>query len=530
MAEDALKRVDARRGIRRRAWAMLLLAAMASLVFIFASMIFNARADLTEDKIYSLSDSTKRLLSRLAEPVQIRAYITSGMPQRYGRLQQFIEDMLQAYHEAGGGLVGYEMVDPSGDANAEAALKALNIPKVRVQVVEDDQAQVKQGYLAILVEYLDKKETIPVVQGEEGFEYLLTRKIKKLTGKGRSRIGVVSDFGARGIYRLQRLQKLVGGDYELVEVTPGSEAIPEDVVSLIVPGLAEVPNEIFRYRLDQFRMQGKGVLVLAGNVEPMLSLGFQVEPVKAEALKWLADDLGVVVEPGLVFDRKGSRVNVTQRQEMFMVRSVVDYPFLPTVVDFPAESPVSRGLEAVNIPFVSPLAWKDGGDKSHQILMRSSDYSAVQVGPPYDVDPLISMDERFAGLSLRASALALVAEGRMQSAFDTPPAGTGAVHQTSTDKGRMLVIGTPAFLDDEFTNGENLVMTLNMLDWLSHDEGLIQLRSRGVTQRPLEELSSAGRTFFKGLWMFGLPILIVLLGLWRWWRLRRRSAGKKAAA
>jgi len=42
---------------------------------------------------------------------------------------------------------------------------------------------VKQGYLAVVIEFLDKKEIIPVVQSEEGFEYMLTRKIKKLTGK-----------------------------------------------------------------------------------------------------------------------------------------------------------------------------------------------------------------------------------------------------------------------------------------------------------------------------------------------------------
>lgn len=523
MQQDEEKVVDARIGIRRRAWALLLFSALAALVLLTVSMILNARVDLTEDKIYSLSASTERLLSQLDEPVQIRAYVTSGMPERYGRLHRFIEDMLQAYHEAGSGMVGYEMVDPSGDANAEAALQALNIPKVRVQIIEDDQAQVKQGYLAILIEYLDKKETIPVVQGEEGFEYLLTRKIKKLTGKGRQKIGVVSDFGARGLYQMQRLAQLTVDDYELVEVSPGSEPIADDIVSLIVPGMSEVPSETFRYRLDQFRMQGKGVLVLAGNAVPMLSLGFQVEPVDAEVLGWMAEDIGVAVEPGLVFDRKGTRVNVTQQQEMFMVRSVVDYPFLPTIVEFPAETLVSSGIEAVSVPFASPLVWRSES-ASRQVLMRSSDYSAVQAGPPYDVDPLVSMDERFAGMSLRSSALALVEQGAMHSAFEKAPAGIPAAHRDSTQDGRLLVIGAPAFLDDDFTNGENLVLILNMLDWISNDEALIELRSRGVTQRPLEELSSAGRSFFKGLWMFGLPMFVVLLGLWRWWQLGRLRA------
>jgi ABC-type uncharacterized transport system involved in gliding motility auxiliary subunit len=71
-------------------------------------------------------------------------------------------------------------------------------------------------------------------------------------------------------------------------------------------------------------------------------------------------------------------------------------------------------------------------------------------------------------------------------------------------------------------DGGNLVAVLNMVDWLSGDGALIDLRSRGVTQRPLTELSSGGRSVFKGLWMFGLPLLVAMIGMWRWWLLKRR--------
>jgi ABC-type uncharacterized transport system involved in gliding motility auxiliary subunit len=141
------------------------------------------------------------------------------------------------------------------------------------------------------------------------------------------------------------------------------------------------------------------------------------------------------------------------------------------------------------------------------------------------VNPLLPNQKRFSGVMLHASALVLARDGVTQSSFDRAPKGANAIeHVGKTDSARMIVVGSPSFLDDEFMDGGNLVALLNMLDWISGDEALIDLRSRGVTQRPLEELSAAGRSFFKGIWMFGLPMLITLIGIWRWWALKRRRA------
>jgi ABC-type uncharacterized transport system involved in gliding motility auxiliary subunit len=381
---------------------------------------------------------------------------------------------------------------------------------------------VKQGYLAVVIEYLDSKEIIPVVQSEEGFEYLLTRKIKKLTGKGRAKVGVVSDFGASNIYQLRKLQEFAGDDYELTEVEVEKSGVPDDVKTLIIAGMSEPPSEKFRYRLDQFRMRGGGLLILAGNAKPQLASGFQVLPVDPYTNDWMKDDLGVAVEPGLVMDRRATRVAVNQQQGSFVFRSLVDYPFLPAVTDLSKTHPVTSGLESLSVPFTSPLLWTKGDGNGRDVLMRSSAYSSVQSGPPFDVNPMLTLEQRFAGMTLRASALALAFHGSSSSVFAAAPDGEAGDYIGQGENVRMVVIGAPAFLDDEFLDGGNLIAVLNMLDWLSGDEALISLRSRGVTQRPLDELSSAGRSFFKGMWMFGLPLLIALIGMWRWWVLKRR--------
>ncbi|OIQ00164.1 MAG: hypothetical protein AUK35_03240 [Zetaproteobacteria bacterium CG2_30_46_52] len=518
---------DLRLSIRKKSWFTLIVVLVLAVLVFAVSKGANVKSDWSDNQTSSLSASTKQVLAQLDEPIQIKAYFTADLPQPYGQLKQYVEDKLSSYHEAGRGNVGFEMINPDDDPNVAASLAALNIPKVQVQVVEDDRAQVRQAYLAIVIEYLDKQEMIPVVQTDVGFEYLLTRKIKKISGKGKQTMAVATGFGASDLSKLTTLQQLLQDDYDFVEVELDKEGVPAEAKALIVDGLDQQPSEAFRYRLDQFRMTGAGVLVLAANAEPQLSQGFSVLPTDAYANVWLHDDLGVSVEPGMVMDKQASRISVNQRQGNFQFRSVVDYPFISNVVDINENHAMTQGLEGVSMAFAAPLLWVNP-DEHKSVLLTSSAWSAVQAGPTFDVDPLVDMRERFQGLSLSPQALMLAQDGVMKSAFANPPAGVslevGQQHLAQTENGRLLISGSAPLLDNEFIDGGNTVLILNMLDWLSHDEALIELRSRGVSQRPLEPLGNAERTFFKMFWIFGLPILVLMFAAGRWLGLRKRRA------
>ena len=511
---------DLRSTTRRKTLLTLSFVVMISLLLFAVAQGSHIRSDWSDNQTSSISSSTKQVLQGLDEPIQIKAYFTAGLPQPYGQLKQFVEDTLMNYRDAAQGKLGFEMINPEDNPNTQAALQALQIPKVQVQVIEDDRAQVRQAYLAIVIEYLDKQEIIPVVQTDAGFEYLLTRKIKKLTGKGKQTIAVATGFGAKSLQQLQTLQQLLQDDYNFVDVDLALKVVPSDAKALIVAGVDKKPSEMFRYHLDQFRMTGNGVLVLASNVEPNLQAGFQVLPVDTYANDWLLSDLGVSVEPGLVMDQQASRITVNQQQAGFAFRSVVDFPFIPNIVNINKQSVMTQGLESVSMPFAAPLTWREpSADKT--VLLQSSEWSAVQSGPPFDVNPLLSMQERFRGLQMRPQTLMLAQEGAMQSAFSQAVDDKQAF-MAKVANGRLLVSGSSALLDNEFINGENTVLILNMLDWLSHDEALIALRSKGVTQRPLATLNKAERTFFKVVWMFALPVLLLMLAGWRWLYLRKR--------
>jgi len=134
---------------------------------------------------------------------------------------------------------------------------------------------------------------------------------------------------------------------------------------------------------------------------------------------------------------------------------------------------------------------------------------------------------RFAGVQQSAQILGVVRDGTAKPAFSKPPKGLSKEernHQPTLHSApqRLLVLGAPALLDDAFLDGDNTLFVLNALDWLSGNGDLIKLRSRGVSARPLSKLDSQARAAWKGIWMFGLPLLVTLLAIWRWRRRNRR--------
>jgi len=242
-----------------------------------------------------------------------------------------------------------------------------------------------------------------------------------------------------------------------------------------------------------------------------------------EGLSWLQQDFGIAVDEGLVLDRRAARILVNQQQGMFMLRTAVDYPFLLRVTELNRDHVITRDIEGISVPFASPLEWQNvqGG----MVLASSSPMAAVQAGPPFDVDPMVSMRERFRNTTALQSSLMLVYEGKADTHFSEAPEGLDIKHPRRTAKiTRLLVSGSPSLLDDEFMDEGNLLFVLNALDWLSGEEEMIALRSRGATQRPLVELDAMTRNMWKMLWMFGLPGMVVLAGLLRWQWLRKRRS------
>ena len=182
---------------QHRRWALLtlLVALNALLVNLWMQPVGVLRADLTDGKIYSLSEATKHDLSTLQEPLLIRGYFSAKSHPLLELLVPQLEDLLKEYQVAGGKRVRVEFVDPKRDADVEReAAEKYNIRPVPFRMASRYQSGVVNAYFNLLIAYGDQFETLGFqdlieIKGSGGEpevvlknpEYAITSAIRKVT-------------------------------------------------------------------------------------------------------------------------------------------------------------------------------------------------------------------------------------------------------------------------------------------------------------------------------------------------------------
>ncbi|MFW8601891.1 Gldg family protein [Desulfobacterota bacterium M19] len=162
---------------------------------IWLNKVNNARLDLTENHEYSLSDTTRDLISNLPNPLIIRGYFSEKTHPLLSPLVPKIKDMLREYAIASRGHVQVSFVDPRYDEKMAAeADQEYGIKPVPFQVEGRYGASVVNSYFNILIKYGDQhvvlgfNDLIEIQRRGDGrvdvrlrnLEYDLTKSIKKV--------------------------------------------------------------------------------------------------------------------------------------------------------------------------------------------------------------------------------------------------------------------------------------------------------------------------------------------------------------
>ena len=119
------------------------------------------RADVTDGRIFSISDATRSYLSQLEEPLRIRGYFSQKTHPLLAPLAPQLKDLLKEYEVAGQGRVTLEFIDPALDPELEneANIK-YGIRAVPFQISDRYQASLVNSYFDVLLEYGDEFEVL----------------------------------------------------------------------------------------------------------------------------------------------------------------------------------------------------------------------------------------------------------------------------------------------------------------------------------------------------------------------------------
>ncbi|MBI3661783.1 MAG: GldG family protein [Acidobacteria bacterium] len=510
--------------------AVPLLIAIVIAVNLIGLFIFT-RFDLTQAHLYSLSPASRHLAESLDDPIVVKLYFSEDLPAPYNANARYLKDQLYEYRAYSGGKLHFEFIDPT-KTDREKEAQGLGIPPMQVQSYEKDKVELKKVYMGVAFLYADKHEIIPVVQSTSNLEYEISSAIRKITARTVPVVGFLSGHGEPALSDQmqtvsQSLQQLY--DTRAVSIRPG-RLIDSTISTLLIIGPADSIKAWDQYAIDQFLMHGG-------------KLGVFYDPVSTDLQKQEATDrhtnwpgflahYGIRVTSGLVLDTRCAKIGVTQTQGFIRFQNVVEYPFMPEVHRFNKDVLIGKDLEQVDFPFVSPLdtTLADSVGAAFHPICWSSEHTGLR-RMPYYISPMQPFEK--ASFDRKGQVLAGVIQGAFTSAFTQgPPADSGVNTATlpptlsKIEDSRIVVIGDADFCSDQgVRSGSNLEFFMNIVDWLSQEEGLITIRSRDVTTRPLVEVSDGTKQLIKYANVFGPPFLVIVFGVWRWQSRRRRKLG-----
>src|SRR5258708_20537012 len=128
------------------------LAALALILVAFNYLLSRVppRADLTDGKLYPLSDATRKVLRNLPAPVKVKLYISQGesVPVQLRSFAQRVEDLVREFAAASNGNLRIERYNPRPDSEEEDAAQLDGIEPHQLFTGE-------QFYLGLPVTHLD---------------------------------------------------------------------------------------------------------------------------------------------------------------------------------------------------------------------------------------------------------------------------------------------------------------------------------------------------------------------------------------
>ncbi len=259
----------------RLAWGGLALAAVTLLsVNLIASQTLGGwKADLTEDKLYSISPGSVTVLTSIDEPIKAHLYFSKKLGEiapSYARYFDRIRNMLEEYQRISGGKLQLEILDPEPFSDAEDQAVAVGLRGRQLN------AEGEMGYFGLAASNsTDDQEVIGFFSPDrENFvEYDITKLIHALSNPKKRIVGLMTslplDGGQNPMTQQQTQPWLIMSQirefFDVQTVDQAVTEIPSNIDVLLVAQPTTLTPQA-AYAIDQYALKGGKLLVL---IDPM---------------------------------------------------------------------------------------------------------------------------------------------------------------------------------------------------------------------------------------------------------------------
>ncbi|MBP6455911.1 MAG: gliding motility-associated ABC transporter substrate-binding protein GldG [Chitinophagaceae bacterium] len=541
----------------------VIIAAILLLLNIISTKL-NFRLDLTKEKRFSLTSTTKKLLSQMDDVALIKIYLTGKFPAGFIKLQEATKDILTSFNTYSNGKVKFVFENPlegKSEKEIEETYKIFvekNIQGINLQVQGDETEGYSQKRIfpAALVSYKGKDVGVNLLENHIGMnseellnysesqlEYKFAQAIKKTLATDKITIAYAAGQGELLDYRSADMLNTLAKNYRIdtLDLNQNFE-IPLVYKALIICKPTQLFPEKVKFKIDQYIMGGGKVLWLLDKLNASMDTLRNVEAFMANDYGNNLDDMlfkyGVRINPDIVEDyQQNNPIPIT----MGMIGDQPDIKLLPWV-QFPFALPTSKhsivkNMDAVMFQFASSIDTIGNPEIKKTILLESSNRSRRVPAPVRISLANLQYKPKVELFQERNIPMAVLLEGKFLSVF----ANRGidpqsmSIYQDSLGKkfyteavreNKMIVVsdadvmvndasmkrgimetGYYQYTDKLFANKSFL---LNCLEYLVDDNNVLDARNKELSLRLLDMPRVKAEKLQWQLLNIILPIILTL--------------------
>lgn len=490
---------------------LLLLLIFGALVMLSANLLTGMRLDLTENRLYTLSEGTANILDDLDEPVNLYLFFSEESSRDLPQIRSYakrVRELLEEFGNHAGGQLNLEFVDPQPFSEQEDQAAAFGLQAVPVGAGGETLYFGVAGTNAF-----DDVQAIPFLQQakEQFLEYDLAKMVQTLGMPKKRSVGLLATLPMTAGYDAatqsmreawviyDQFQQL----FDVVTVDPAGGALPDDIEALILVHPRELSSSL-QYEIDQFVLGGGRAIVF---LDPYAEVdrGDPNDPMagmsagSSSSLELLTRAWGVEFDSGRVVGDLQYGIGAGSTRHI----GIVSVP----AAGLDQTDIVTADLEVVNFTSTGWLSPVEGATTSFTPIARSSDNAAPMDASRFRflTDPSVLLED-FSATGERY-ALGARISGPASSAFAEPPEGFDAEEHLA-DSGEnginVLVFADVDMLTDRLwvqkqpflgqtilsQFADNGSLAVNAVDNMLGNQDLISIRTRASSNRPFERVEA----------------------------------------
>ncbi|MEP7238251.1 MAG: gliding motility-associated ABC transporter substrate-binding protein GldG [Ferruginibacter sp.] len=558
---------------RSKLWFLITIVLLVAINWL--ASLYHTRIDFTNEKRFTLSAPTKKVLQKLDDVVQVDVFLKGDFPSGFKKLANSTGEILQEFKEIGGKKFQYRFISP--DENVEGTnvlwadtLGALGFYPINLtsQIKEGQQQQniypvafvhYKENVLPVMI-YQGKTKAItyPEINSAEAMmEFNFINAIDKITVTDKPTLIYSTGNGEPVDARTYDLtENVLKPNYKFQPVNLNVIPRIPDVVQVLMivkPVVAFSDEE--KFKIDQFVMRG-GKLILFND-----KLNAELDSLKSKKGEVIAYDRGLELND-LLF-KYGVRTNPDLVMDLqcdflpFDVSGNGQFELLPwnyfPVFETKSNHVINKNLGFVSGRFVNSIDTV-GAEGIKKTILLSSSLNSRTIATP----ALISVrenvkapeDEKFKKSNI---PVAVLLEGKFQSLFSNRLSqamndslqqyGATFLSQCITDNKIIVVADGDMVLNSVVKGNQPIPMGMNpytygsqqefafankdflqnCLDYLINTSNLTEAKAKDYTLRLLDKKKVEAQKTTWQLINILVPVILVLLFAFVFQFIRRRK-------